>query len=82
MRDHQTRETRCTSDHRSFAPLFVLFQKVPARAIVGCGNKKASPNWYVVDTAIALKNMVLAAAAEGLGTFGWEALMKGKLGGF
>jgi nitroreductase len=35
-------------------------------AIVGCGDQKASPNWYVV--AIALQNMVLTATAEGPGT--------------
>jgi nitroreductase len=36
--------------------------------IVGCGNKKLSPNWNVVDTAIAMQNMVIAAVGEGLGT--------------
>jgi len=36
--------------------------------IVGCGDQKASPNWYAVDVAIALQNMVLTATAEGLGT--------------
>ncbi len=36
--------------------------------IVGCGDMKASPKWHVVDTAIAMQNMVLAATAEGLGT--------------
>jgi len=36
--------------------------------IVGCGDRKASPNWYVVDVAIAMQNMVLAATSEGLGT--------------
>lgn len=36
--------------------------------LVGCGDKKASPNWYVVDTTIAMQNMVLAATSEGLGT--------------
>jgi len=36
--------------------------------IVGCGDKKASPNWYVVDVAIAMQNMVLTATGEGLGT--------------
>ena len=37
-------------------------------AIVGCGDKEASPKWCVVDTTIALENMVLAATGEGLGT--------------
>ena len=36
--------------------------------IVACGDKKASPDWYAVDTAIALEHMVLAATALGLGT--------------
>ena len=36
--------------------------------IVGCGDQKASPNWYVVDVAIAMQNMVLTATGEGLGT--------------
>lgn len=36
--------------------------------IVGCGDRKASPKWYIVDTAIAMQNMVLTATAEGLGT--------------
>jgi nitroreductase len=36
--------------------------------IVGCGNRKASPKWHIVDTTIALQTMVLAAAGEGLGT--------------
>lgn len=36
--------------------------------IVGCGDMKASPKWHVVDTAIAMQNMVLTATAEGLGT--------------
>jgi nitroreductase len=36
--------------------------------LVGCGDKKASPNWYVVDTTIAMQNMVLTATSEGLDT--------------
>jgi nitroreductase len=36
--------------------------------IVGCGDRKTSPKWYVVDTTIALQQMVIAATAEGLGT--------------
>lgn len=36
--------------------------------LVGCGDKKASPNWHVVDTTIAMQNMVLTATSEGLGT--------------
>lgn len=36
--------------------------------IVGCGDRRASPNWHLVDTTIALQNMVLTATSEGLGT--------------
>lgn len=36
--------------------------------IVGCGDEKASPNWYSVDVAIAMQNMVLTATGEGLAT--------------
>ncbi|MBU1158029.1 MAG: nitroreductase family protein [Candidatus Thermoplasmatota archaeon] len=36
--------------------------------IVGCGNKKRSPEWYTVDVTIALQNMVTQATAEGLGS--------------
>ena len=36
--------------------------------IVACGDRKASPNWHVVDTTIALEHIVLAATALDLGT--------------
>lgn len=36
--------------------------------IVGCGDRKKSPDWHVVDVTIALQNMVMTATAEGLGT--------------
>lgn len=36
--------------------------------MVGLGDKQRSPEWHVVDTAIALQQMVIAATAEGLGT--------------
>jgi len=36
--------------------------------IVGCGDQKASPRWYAIDTCIAMQNLVLAATGEGLGT--------------
>ena len=36
--------------------------------IAACGDTKASPKWYAVDTALALENMILAATGEGLGT--------------
>ena len=36
--------------------------------IVACGDRKASPRWHAIDTAIALEHLVLAATALGLGT--------------
>jgi len=36
--------------------------------IVGCGDSRASPKWHMIDVAIAMQNMVLAATEEGLGT--------------
>lgn len=36
--------------------------------IVGCGDRRASPKWFMVDVAIAMQNMVLTATSEGLGT--------------
>jgi nitroreductase len=36
--------------------------------IVACGDRKASPDWYAVDVALAVENMVLTAVGEGLGT--------------
>jgi nitroreductase len=48
--------------------LFAKFLgEVPA-VIVLCGDEKASPDWYVVDVALAGENMVLTATSEGLGT--------------
>ena len=44
------------------------FLKESPVVIVGCGDKKRSPEWYAVDTTIALQNMVLTATNEGLGT--------------
>ncbi|MGF3521928.1 MAG: nitroreductase family protein [Candidatus Bathyarchaeia archaeon] len=44
-----------------------FLSKVPV-VIVACGDQKASPDWYVVDVALAGENMVLAATAEGLST--------------
>ena len=37
-------------------------------AIVACGDKKASPDWYAIDVALAVENMVLTAVSLGLGT--------------
>jgi len=36
--------------------------------IVSCGDKKASPDWYAIDVALAVENMILTAVGEGLGT--------------
>jgi nitroreductase len=36
--------------------------------IVACGDMKASPDWYAVDTSLALENTSLVATGEGLGT--------------
>lgn len=47
---------------------FARFLKESPVVIVGCGDSKASPKWHVVDVAIAMQNIVLAATAEGLGT--------------
>ncbi|MCX8151262.1 MAG: nitroreductase family protein [Candidatus Bathyarchaeota archaeon] len=44
-----------------------FLSKVPV-VIVACGDQKMSPDWYVVDVALAGENMVLAATAEGLST--------------
>jgi nitroreductase len=48
-----------------------VYAKFVAQAplvIVACGDKKASPDWYAVDTSLAVENMVLTAVSEGLGT--------------
>jgi nitroreductase len=47
---------------------YAKFLKMAPTVIVGCGDQKASPNWYVIDVAIAMQNMVLTATSEGLGT--------------
>ncbi|MEM2056996.1 MAG: nitroreductase family protein [Thermoproteota archaeon] len=49
------------------APFAGFLREAPV-VIVGCGNQRASPRWFMVDVAIAMQNMVLAATAEGLGT--------------
>src|SRR5665647_697994 len=36
--------------------------------IVACADKKASPDWYAIDVALAGENMVLTAVSLGLGT--------------
>jgi nitroreductase len=48
--------------------IYAKFLKGVPAVIVLCGDEKASPEWYVVDVALAGENMVLAATAEGLCT--------------
>ncbi|MCW4010516.1 MAG: nitroreductase family protein [Candidatus Bathyarchaeota archaeon] len=48
--------------------LYAKFLKDVPAVIVLCGDEPASPEWYVVDAALAGENMVMAATAEGLGT--------------
>ncbi|MCS7125097.1 MAG: nitroreductase family protein [Candidatus Bathyarchaeota archaeon] len=49
------------------APFAKFLKKAPV-VIVGCGDQKASPKWFMVDVAIAMQNMVLTATSMGLGT--------------
>jgi len=58
------KEKRQKLSHGRFAK-FVTEAPV---VIVACGDREASPEWHVVDVAIALQNIVLAAVSEGLGT--------------
>jgi len=44
------------------------FLKESPIVIVGCGDKKKSPDWSTVDVTIAMQTMVLQATSEGLGT--------------
>jgi len=48
--------------------LYAKFMVNAPVVIVACGNEQVSPRWYVVDVSLALQNMVLTAAGEGLGT--------------
>ncbi|MBS7635946.1 nitroreductase family protein [Candidatus Bathyarchaeota archaeon] len=47
---------------------FARFLKEAPVIIVGCGDQKASPKWFMVDVAIAMQNMVLTATSMGFGT--------------
>ncbi|MEM2440096.1 MAG: nitroreductase family protein, partial [Candidatus Bathyarchaeia archaeon] len=47
---------------------FAGFLKEAPVVIVGCGDQKASPKWFMVDVAIAMQNIVLTATSEGLGS--------------
>ncbi|MFB0568158.1 MAG: nitroreductase family protein [Nitrososphaeria archaeon] len=53
---------------KMLARTFARFLAESPVVIIGCGDRKASPKWYVVDVAIAMENMVLTATSEGLGT--------------
>jgi nitroreductase len=44
------------------------FLRESSVAIVGVGDPKTSPDFFLIDTVIALENLVIAAADEGLGT--------------
>lgn len=48
--------------------VFARFLSEVPVVIVACGDPSLSPDWYVVDVALAGENMVLAATAEGLST--------------
>jgi nitroreductase len=48
--------------------LYAKFLSQAPVVIVVLGDKKASVDWYAVDTSLALENMVLVAVNEGLGT--------------
>jgi nitroreductase len=48
--------------------VYAKFLAETPAVIVLCGDEKASPDWYVVDVALAGENMVIAGTAEGLGT--------------
>jgi nitroreductase len=47
---------------------FAKFLTQAPLVIVACGDKKASPDWYAIDVALAVENMILTATSEGLGT--------------
>jgi len=62
VKNRETRETLAKGGR------YARFLAESPVVIVGCGDQKASPNWYTVDVAIAMQNMVLTATGEGLGT--------------
>ena len=47
---------------------FAKFLAEAPVVIVACGDKKASPDWYAIDVALAVENMILTATSEGLST--------------
>jgi nitroreductase len=62
VKDREKRETLAKGGR------YARFLAESPIVIVGIGDQKASPNWYMVDVAIAMQNMVLTATGEGLGT--------------
>ena len=48
--------------------MFAKFIAESPVVIVACGDKEASPDWYAIDVALAVENMVLTAVSEGLST--------------
>ncbi len=48
--------------------MFAKFLKQAPVVIVACGDENVAPKWFVVDVAIAVENMVIAAVGEGLGS--------------
>jgi nitroreductase len=48
--------------------LYAKFVTQAPLVIVACGNKKASSDWYAIDTALAVENLILTATGEGLAT--------------
>jgi nitroreductase len=48
--------------------LYAKFVSEAPLVIVICGDKKASSDWYTIDSSLAAENMVLTAVNEGLGT--------------
>jgi nitroreductase len=63
VNDHDTLKTLCDT-------LFSRFVKYAPVAIVGCADIKSllTGKWAVVDTTIAMQNMVIAAWALGIGS--------------
>jgi nitroreductase len=62
VKDHEKRQTLAKGGR------YARFLVESPIVVVGCGDQKASPNWYKVDVAIAMQNIVLTATEEGLGT--------------
>ncbi len=48
--------------------LYAKFLTQVPLVIVTCGDKKASPDWYAMEVALAVENMISTAVREELGT--------------